>query len=427
MFRRILVVLIGIGALLALWLPGSGTPAGAVAAATTDPSGDVAAGPAGTMPFDIVRVTHADTASTITYTFQNATNFTEAQRQAHWIEWELTLDAGHTATVDAGDLEEFVCDLGTASGTVTVTRAASGLTGSTAANTMTVSFPSYLLAECGQTTTSYAYDVFVQDPSVDTGYDQVPDSGTITHTLDQAPSTTTSTSTSTTQASSTTTQATTTTTRASTTTTQASTTTTQASTTTTTAPGGSTTSTTGGSTTTTTTDGSTTTTQPSSTTTTHGMVAGTTTTAAGGATTTTTAPTTQSTATVSKSTVAPGEDVTFTGSGFKANTDLAGTFESTPVSLGTVRSDASGNVRAVFRIPASATAGAHQIVVSGPAATSGTHRAVANVTVVRSASGTLPATGARADRLALVGVAFLALGVYSVWWRRTYDDPDFGR
>ena len=70
-------------------------------------------------------------------------------------------------------------------------------------------------------------------------------------------------------------------------------------------------------------------------------------------------------ATVSKTTnqANPGNvgmELTITATGFKANSTITVTFESTPVTVATVTSDASGSFTATFKVPA-ATAGSHTI------------------------------------------------------------------
>ncbi len=158
--------------------------------------------------------------------------------------------------------------------------------------------------------------------------------------------------------------------------------------TTTTTPAGATTTTTpgGGATTTTTPGGGATTTTPA-------RGATTTTTPAAGATTTT-RPGTQPVARVSDDTVTPGQEITVSGGGFAANTELTITFFSTPVVLGTARSDVAGQFsNKSVRIPSDATVGPHRIVVSGLGPSGDTQQAVAPVTVT---GATAPAPAAAA-------------------------------
>jgi hypothetical protein len=307
-------------------------------------------------------------------------------RQAHTIEWFLTFGSSG-ATIDAGASPDWFCDINNTSlGTATVTRAASGQSGSTAANTMVVSFPRSWLVDCGLTGNSYTYSVFVTHETDLTGDDSVPDSGEITHNLDPVSGPTT-------------------------------TTTTLAATTTTTVVGATTTTTVAGGTTTTTVAGGTTTTTAAG--------ATTSTTAAPGGTTSTTQAGTTSTGTVNDNTVTPGQKVVFTARGFGEEEDLDAEFRSTPVSLGQVTSDANGNVRATFTIPTSATAGSHQIVVFGPGPNGETHTAIANVTVVAAGGTSLPITGADTGRLVMSALLLIAWGAYMVLWRRSVANADF--
>jgi LPXTG-motif cell wall-anchored protein len=91
------------------------------------------------------------------------------------------------------------------------------------------------------------------------------------------------------------------------------------------------------------------------------------------------------------------------------------TFLSKPVSLGTTTSNSSGAFRATVTIPRSAAPGRHQLVVAGPGARGGTHRAVANLTVTGS-TGTsaapreLPRTGSSTLPLTVAGGFCLILG-----------------
>lgn len=187
MLRRVVAVLIGALAALAL----VAMPSHAFPGATAD-GVEGESGADGALPIDIVRVTHADTPSTITYTLQSSTDFSNDVLNAHWVEWNITLNGGNTAIVDAGaDGPAFSCNGDAPAGTVTVTRESSGASGSTAANTVKVSFPRSLLTDCGLTTDSYLYYADVSHPTDDTGSDAVPDDGDITHQLGGDAATTT--------------------------------------------------------------------------------------------------------------------------------------------------------------------------------------------------------------------------------------------
>lgn len=369
MLRRTLALGISLVAVLAIVLPGTGLPAGAASGSATDPSGDP-----DDAPIDIVRVTHADTSSTITYTLQGAADFDDAtlHDENTLVEWRLNPYGDSTIYVDAGDVTGVFCTDADRDfeqiGDATVTRAASGSNGSTAANTVQVSFARSLLADCGLTGSSYPYYVHTESFALPGAGDNAPDAAEddpptlITHNLDPIQSTTTTTA-------------------------------------------GATTTTAGGGTTTTTAAG------------------GSTTTTTVGATTTTTLPATESEAEVSDDTVRPGQQIVFEGDGFAPNEVLGVTFFSDPVNLGTVRSDEDGVVEALIVIPASATLGAHRIVVTGPGENGETHRAIANVTVV-AAGGTLPRTGSSSHLggWLLAAAVSLLVGAHLVWWRRSAAD-----
>jgi len=113
--------------------------------------------------------------------------------------------------------------------------------------------------------------------------------------------------------------------------------------------------------------------------------------------------------------------VTVSGHGFVAEKpDLSITFHSAPVSLGTTTSDASGAYRATVTIPADASAGAHEIVVAGPATAGGALESVTKVTVVSvsvaaaappAVAGRVAFTGAGIARAVLFALALCALGL----------------
>jgi len=113
--------------------------------------------------------------------------------------------------------------------------------------------------------------------------------------------------------------------------------------------------------------------------------------------------------------------VTVSGHGFlPEKPDLSITFHSAPVSLGTTTSDASGAYRATVTIPADASAGAHEIVVAGPATAGGALESVTKVTVVSGSvaaaappavAGRVAFTGAGIARAVLFALALCALGL----------------
>jgi hypothetical protein len=141
--------------------------------------------------------------------------------------------------------------------------------------------------------------------------------------------------------------------------------------------------------------------------------------------------------TVSPSTATAGETtITIRGAGFKVGASLQITLATTPVTvLGTTPAKAGGDYAATLKLPATAPAGVHQLVVTGPAPDGTTHSTTATITVLpasgtsgggtggsASASGSgggteaapegsLPATGSEHAPLeAMAGLTALTLG-----------------
>ena len=122
-----------------------------------------------------------------------------------------------------------------------------------------------------------------------------------------------------------------------------------------------------------------------------------------------------------------GQTITITGTGFAPGEDVAATFHSDPLPVGTAVADASGRVVFTFVVPADAAIGAHRVVLVQ--AGSGL-RAEAGLTVVGdeapaesvgAASGrgrSLAATGADAHFAVLLGAALAAAGGVLVMGRR---------
>lgn len=120
--------------------------------------------------------------------------------------------------------------------------------------------------------------------------------------------------------------------------------------------------------------------------------------------------------TPSKTNVVPGEsgvDIS-AEDGFGAKEDLEITFESDPVSLGSVVSNDSGGFATTVTIPTSATAGSHKIVVEGPNDLGGTHTVTFPVTVVAVAGAVLPATGAGIALMAFWALFLLVFGTAAI-------------
>jgi hypothetical protein len=313
---------------------------------------------------DIKTVTHADTASTITYTLETYDDWDPAALQGdvnsppYFILWTLDLPGSNEVegedmcvNVSGPNLDFEVTGCGSDptvfdSGTATK-----------AGKVLTVAWDRGAIAAAGWgTPTGYDYNILAAAPNDDVGNDLdfAPDDGTYHHELDG-----TSTTTTTTVASTTTTVATTTTT-------------------TTVAP----------------------------------------------TTTTTTAAATQSAGTASDSTVVPGQRITVAGSGFAPNSRGRRFHRSVEVDLGDVAIDSVGSYRTDVVIPASATPGAHQIVVVGTNPAGGRHESITPITVL---GGTLPNTGQDPRRgvgagLLAVGGGTLLVAIAGLWRLRSYVD-----
>lgn len=116
-------------------------------------------------------------------------------------------------------------------------------------------------------------------------------------------------------------------------------------------------------------------------------------------------------ASVSPSTVSPGGSVTVTISGTCANETFTVTLHSTPVTLGTITTNASGSGSGTFTIPSNTAAGTHTITVSDVSGNSGTATLVVTgaTTATTTASG-LPTTGTDAAALGVIGAAAVGAG-----------------
>lgn len=112
---------------------------------------------------------------------------------------------------------------------------------------------------------------------------------------------------------------------------------------------------------------------------------------------------------LSRTSTATGEQVTATGSGLPRNTTFTMVLNSTPVTLGTAISNASGALSFVFTVPASVSAGAHTVT----ATLAGNVVASAAITVTG-----LPDTGSADGPWLLVGSLLIAVGIGAIALRR---------
>lgn len=85
---------------------------------------------------------------------------------------------------------------------------------------------------------------------------------------------------------------------------------------------------------------------------------------------------------VTPRTAAPGQQVRVADGCFEPGSTLAVTFESDPISLGTVRADAAGRFAADLEVPLAAAPGLHHFVVRGRAPGGAAHRSSGAVTVL---------------------------------------------
>jgi hypothetical protein len=120
--------------------------------------------------------------------------------------------------------------------------------------------------------------------------------------------------------------------------------------------------------------------------------------------------TTRSAGSASPSSVAPGQQVTISGSGGAPNSEATVTFNSRPVTLGTLRYDNTGRFTATVDVPTNADSGSHAIIVSGPGPQIGeVHEVTIPLTVVRS--GRVPFTGAGVRRMVILATGLVLAGL----------------
>ncbi|WP_433043525.1 fibronectin type III domain-containing protein [Dactylosporangium sp. CS-033363] len=119
------------------------------------------------------------------------------------------------------------------------------------------------------------------------------------------------------------------------------------------------------------------------------------------------------------STTAPGAQLTVIGTGFAAYSTVSVILYSTPQSLGTAVTDASGNFSKAVTVPASLAAGAHTLVAQG-VAPDGTARAMKLAVTVPAArsGGSLPVTGDPVGPVAGAGLLALFGGAVLLWSAR---------
>ena len=121
--------------------------------------------------------------------------------------------------------------------------------------------------------------------------------------------------------------------------------------------------------------------------------------------------------TMTKVTALPGDQLTVTATGYPAGAEVTFTLHSTPVVLGTVAADASGNATLVFTLPPGTTPGLHQITANGvplglcdPDVSANLMVDAASVTSTTTGAGTLPRTGTNSAELVQVALVLIAVG-----------------
>lgn len=161
------------------------------------------------------------------------------------------------------------------------------------------------------------------------------------------------------------------------------------------------------STTSTSTSSTSTTTTSTTATTTTSTTASTTTSTTAAATTTTVAPVLR----LSSNRLAPGERVTVAGDRLAPNTVYRINFLSQPVELATATSNASGSFQTVVTIPSTATPGAHQINITDPSGrVVATVDLTVTGTASTGGGGGLARTGANAVGLAMLAATAIVGG-----------------
>jgi hypothetical protein len=111
---------------------------------------------------------------------------------------------------------------------------------------------------------------------------------------------------------------------------------------------------------------------------------------------------------INTQTPAIGATVTLTGTGYVAGTTVTLTLHSTPVTLGTVTPNASGNFTTAVALPAGVS-GTHTIVGAGNATNDS-----ASVTIDIGGSGTGGGSSGGGGSLSSTGVAVLSIGSIGV-------------
>jgi hypothetical protein len=125
------------------------------------------------------------------------------------------------------------------------------------------------------------------------------------------------------------------------------------------------------------------------------------------------------TITVTPNAVPPGGTITVTISGTAFNVTFTIVLASTPVTLGTVTTNAAGNGSAAFTVPVGTPPGAHTVTAtenSAPSVTASTGLTVLAVAAPVSAapSSTIPVTGAEVGGIIMVGAAAIGAGGFLV-------------
>ena len=117
---------------------------------------------------------------------------------------------------------------------------------------------------------------------------------------------------------------------------------------------------------------------------------------------------------ITPSTVGLGATITITISGNCGNDTFTIVLHSSPVTLGTISTNASGSGTGSFTVPTSTSPGTHTITATDPSGNSAsatiTVTGAAATTATTTSSAALPFTGANAAGTAAIGAGVLCVG-----------------
>lgn len=132
---------------------------------------------------------------------------------------------------------------------------------------------------------------------------------------------------------------------------------------------------------------------------------------------------------VSPTVLTIGQAFNLTSNGWKPGSNVTVTLNSTPVTLGTLVADQTGNVTGSFAVPTGFALGAHTVQLDGTGSSGSAQTLSAGVTVIASnvvavppvttaVTGALPTTGSDPRRLVGMGALLLGAGAAALVVRR---------